>query len=67
MHLNANSNEEIKTYVHPADTVSCALTVVGQVTCEIDFYNEISSVNGTVANQSQGKITVTTECHHIKI
>ena len=67
MSLTLTSNKHVKIYSHPGDTLACDLSLIGTVSCDIDYYNEISSYNGTVTNQSKGKITVTTECDHIPI
>ena len=56
----------MKVYSHPADSVVCNLAEVGKKTCEVDFWHEVQSQNGTVAIQSEGKIKVSTECFQIK-
>ena len=47
------------------DDPECALSTLGKQECIITYKINAKSDNGTVAVQSEGKITVSSECMHI--
>ena len=50
VYLDATSNTQVKVYQHSDDSVTCDLSVLGKVSCDVDYWNEVISINGTVVN-----------------
>ena len=68
LHYKTITNTDVKVYEHVGDTIICDLTipVAGLRSCDISYWINANSVNGTVEVQTVGTITVYSECLTIK-
>ena len=66
LHYKAKSNTEVKVFKHTDDSVTCDLSDLGKQSCSFDFKINAKSVNGTVALQTEGTFTISSECLFIK-